>query len=261
MSLLSKYICVGLILLSFISCKSLKVNTNSEITKKTSVKEMLAIHKAKNFNYKTLKSKVKINYNDGKKTVPATVTLRMEKDSKIWLSAKFLGFVVAKAYITPTRVSFYEKLKKRYYDSDFKALSHFLGQEVDFQKIQNIFLGQSVIDLHPKNLNAKWEPQTHTVRLVPKKQNSQFNLELLLNTLTNKIASYKAQKNDKLLAINYVNYQKIFSQDFPEIMQIEFNQKEQNRAIKMNFRSVTINEDISFPYTIPEGYTKFVFKK
>lgn len=260
MSLLNKYIYIGLVLL-VISCKSLKVNSDSEITNKTSVKEALAIHKAKNFNYKTLRSKIKVNYNDGKKTVPTTVSLRMEKDTKIWLSAKFLGFVVARAYFTPTRVSFYEKLHKRYYDGDFKALSHFLGQEVNFQKIQNIFLGQSIINLNPKNLNAKWESQTHTMHMIPKKQDPQFNLELILNTLNSKISAYKAQKNDQLLAINYVTYQKVISQDFPETMHIELNQKERSRSVKMNFRSITINENISFPYTIPKEYTKFVFKK
>jgi len=256
---LSKSVFIYLILLAVVSCKAIKVDSNSKLTKKSSVKEVLAIHNLKEFKYKTLQSRVKTSYDDGRKSVSPTITLRMEKDQKIWMSAKFLGFTVAKVYITPNRVSFYEKLNRRYYDGDFKALSQFLGQEVDFEKVQSLFLGQSILDLKAKDLNTKI--QGDKISIKPKNQDARFDLELLINMLNAKVSEYKVQKSDKLLAVNYSGYQKIGGQDFPQIMKIEAKKPSKRRAVEMNFKSVTINEKLSFPYSIPEGYSKFKLGK
>jgi len=257
---LNKSIVICIALLSVVSCKTLRVDSNSKLTKKTSVKEVLAIHKAKEFKYKTLQSRVKTNYNDGKKSVSPSITLRMEKGTKIWISAKFLGFTVAKIYITPNRISFYEKLNKRYSDTDFKELSQLVGQEIDFKKIQNLFLGQSILDLNPKDLNTKWD-NTNTIRIHPKKQDKRFDLELLFYVLNAKVSQYKALKGEKSLVINYSSYQKVAGQDFPNTMRLETKQKGKTRTVDMSFRSVVVDEKLSFPYSIPKGYSKFELRK
>jgi hypothetical protein len=53
---------------------------------------------------------------------------------------------MAKASITPTSVSYYEKIKGTYFEGDFSALSQWLGTE-DYNKIQNMLLGEPLDDL------------------------------------------------------------------------------------------------------------------
>jgi hypothetical protein len=48
---------------------------------------------------------------------------------------------MAKASITPTSVSYYEKIKGTYFEGDFSALSQWLGTDLDYNKIQNMLLG------------------------------------------------------------------------------------------------------------------------
>ena len=255
---LSKIIFVCL-LLALTSCKTLKIDANSKLTKSSSVNEVLAIHNIKEFKFNTLQSRVKTNYDDGRKSVSPSMTLRIEKDKKIWLSAKFLGFTVAKIFITPNRFSFYEKLNKRYYDGDLSALANFLGQEVSFKQIQNLFLGQSIIELREKNLKAK--VLDNQIALKSLKENSNYNLEILFYILNAKVSAYKASKNNQSLSVAYKAYQKVNNQDFPEFMQIKYGKAKVLRSVEMNFRSVTIDEELSFPYTVPKGYTKFKFRK
>jgi hypothetical protein len=50
---------------------------------------------------------------------------------------------MAKASITPTSVSYYEKIKGTYFEGDFSALSQWLGTDLDFNKIQNMLLGEA----------------------------------------------------------------------------------------------------------------------
>lgn len=259
MSRLSKIIfaCIVLVLTS---CKTLKVDANSNLTKKSSVKEVVAIHNAKNFKYNTLQSRVKTTYDDGKKAVSPSITLRMEKGKKIWLSAKFLGFTVAKIYITPTNFSFYEKLNRRYYSGDLSVLEKFLGQTVNFEQIQNLFLGQSILDINSKEFESSGVVSNKVV-LHSKNIKNNWAIKMLFFVLNAKVSAYEISKNNKQLEVSYSSYQKVNGQDFPEFMQIQATNKNTTRLVKMNFRSVTIDEKLSFPYTVPKGYTKFKFKK
>ena len=119
------------------SCKSAKVVSDGEIDDRLSSKAVIKAHYQNQLNFNTLSGKVKIDYSDGDASQSFTVSLRMKKDEAIWMSAP-LGIV--KAYITPDRVSFYNKLQNEYFDGDFSYLSDLLGTEVDFSIVQNLLL-------------------------------------------------------------------------------------------------------------------------
>ncbi len=76
-----------------------------------------------------------------------TVNFRMKKDDTIWMSGQLLGIPLAKVMITPNSVQFYEKITRTYFDGDFRLLSDLLGTPLDFQKVQNLLLGQTIYDL------------------------------------------------------------------------------------------------------------------
>lgn len=245
--------------LSIFSCKTTEISTSkNSIYKNASVKEVIGLHKTVDFKFNTLQSNLKVNYDDGKRAVSPSVTLRMEKDKQILLSAKILGFTVAKVYITPTRVSFYEKLNKRYYDGDFKALSKFLGQEVDFQKVQNLLLGQSILDTSKGSFQSNFKAPNNFL-ITPKKQNKTFDIALLINQLNLKVANYDLRKKNSsgYLTIDYPNYQKVSDQDFPKNVVIKTLSKSKKKNIEINYKSVETDIKLSFPYTIPQGYKSF----
>lgn len=259
MSQLSKAV-LACILLVFTSCKTLKIDANSNLSNKSSVKEIIAIHNAKNFKYNTLQSRVRANYDDGRKAVSPTITLRMEKDKKIWLSAKFLGFTVAKIYITPTKFSFYEKLNRRYYSGDLSIVENFLGKKINFEQLQNLFLGQNILELSAKEYDNS-ELINNKIQLSSNNIQNNLALKVLFYVMNAKIAAYEIVKNEDKLDIEYLNYQKIESQNFPELMQIKVKTKGRVKSLEMNFKSVVIDEKLSFPYTIPNGYTEFKLSK
>ena len=126
------------------SCKATKVVSGGAVDDRLSAKSVIKAHYQNETNFKTLNGKVKIGYSDGEYSQNVSVSLRMEKDKAIWMSAP-LGIV--KAYITPDRVSFYNKLENEYFDGDFSYLSDLLGTEVDFSIVQNLLTGQAIVDL------------------------------------------------------------------------------------------------------------------
>ena len=103
-----KYALPMVMVIFMASCKSTKVISGGTVDAKLSSKSVIKAHYQNEAGFKTLAGRVKISYSDGETSQNVSVSLRMEKDKAIWMSAP-LGIV--KAYITPDRVSFYNKLE------------------------------------------------------------------------------------------------------------------------------------------------------
>ncbi len=123
--------------LVLISCGgSQKVTQNAvETAAKTKI---LKSHNTAAIEFKTLQSRLGVKYQDKNQSQSITVDLRMEKGKQIWMSTRIAGFTLAKVYITPDRVQFYEKLQKRSFDGDFQLISDFLGEELNFEQLENL---------------------------------------------------------------------------------------------------------------------------
>ena len=248
----------SVLFLFIVSCKTTKVANGALVKKNTSTKQLIALHEAADFDFNTLQARLRVNFDDGKKSVTPSISLRMEKDNKIWMSIKVFGFSMGKAYITPNRVSFYVKLNKTYFDGDFKALSQFLGTEVDFKKVQNILTGQSIFDLKAKKYKSNWEaPDTFV--LSPKKEDERYNFILKFFQKNMRVANYKLSQEDKKVTVNYINYQVLDKQFFPESMEFLATKPTKKVALNVDFKGVQKNTDLVFPYEIPEGYSKIAW--
>lgn len=66
-------------------------------------RNIINAHYSNQSKFKTLRGRVKIDYANGDDAQGVNVSLRMEKDKVIWMSAP-LG--VVKVHITPNKVSF-----------------------------------------------------------------------------------------------------------------------------------------------------------
>jgi len=249
------------ILLLLSSCKSSKINKSGALVNNNSITELINLHNTKSFNFSTLQSKLRLTYDNGQKSFSPTATLRMEKDKQIWLSVKVVGITMAKAYITPTRVSFYEKLNKRFYDGDFTALSNFLGTEVDFNKVQKLLLGQSIIEFKNKKISTDLSFDNQ-VLITPKKQDTLYNILLGLYKNSYKVSQLKIDQSssNKSIKVNYPEYQIISNQDFPKTINIVAKNKQSSSLMNIDYKSVDIDSKITFPYNVPQGYTLYTLK-
>ena len=106
------------------SCKTKKAVLEGAVDTSISTKKIIQNHYSNSLDFETLSGKVKIDYEEGSTNQGITVSLRIKKDEAIWVSAPLGMF---KAYITPKRVSFYNKLEGEYFDGDFAYLSDLLG--------------------------------------------------------------------------------------------------------------------------------------
>ena len=151
-----KYI-ILLLVVARSACKTQK-NVSDAGINTIATKKIISNHYSNSFNQKTISAKGK------KASASVSVRLRLEKDKTIWLSASKFGIPLAKVKITPTRVSYYEKLSKTYFDGDFTLLSNWLGTELDYEKVQNILLGQAVMNLRKGKYISSIENNLYEVK-------------------------------------------------------------------------------------------------
>jgi len=242
---------LGIILL--LSCKGTKAVSDTSI-KKMKAEKIITNHYNKAFNYNTINARIKVKYDDGKQSFSPNVTLRLEKDKKIWVSAKLLGITLAKALITPTKVSYYEKINNTYFDGDFKMLSDWLGTELDFHKVQQLLLGQALFNLKDDKYIASIENQKY--QLSPKRELALFERLFLIHPTSFKIFSQQLRQpiENRDLRIRYKSYQKVGNQDFPKEIDILAVEGDRKTFIIIDYRNVDYNAKVSFPFKIPSGY-------
>ena len=249
---------VGVFIVCFVSCKSGKVIADGTVDEKLSAKAVIKTHYQNEIDFKTLSGKMKINYSDGEDEQGVAVSLRMEKDKAIWISAPF---GVVKAYITPDRVSFYNKLENNYFDGDFTYLSNLLGTEIDFEKLQNVLLGQAMFNLQ----NEKYEVAliAGNYQLKPKKVETLFKTLVEIEPKNYKIAKQQLSQplKKRQLEIAYQNYQKINKWVLPNAVLISAQTPDVTNTIAIEYRNIEFDRALNFPYKIPKGFDEIVLKK
>lgn len=255
-----KLIIIVFIFFGITSCKSKKNMTDSNTIEVVSTKKMIKNHYESGFDQQTIDAKLNAKYKDKKKSVSISIKLRIEKDKTIWMSATKFGIPIAKVMITPTRVSYYEKLENTYFDGDFSLLSKWLGTDLDYEKVQNLLLGQAVLNLKDGKYNSSIINKTY--QLVPKKENDLFGILFFLNPKNFKLDKQEIRHPEKeqLLLVSYPNYQDIQGQQIPKNLDIVTIDEKKTTNIAIEYRSVELNKQLTFPFSIPSGFTEITLK-
>lgn len=255
---MKKFFTFLLLVVVIVSCKTKKTVVEQSVAKETVVdnmaKEIIEKHYENKVDFQTVSIRSTADYEDQKQSISIGADIRIKKDEIIWINLKFFGIPMAKALITPIRVSYYEKANGTYFDGNYSILTKMLGTDLDFQKVQNLLLGRPVDDLTKEVFIA--EIVTNLFQLKLKKQadiEKLFRFEtanyLLKEQFINQIS-----KNRNVL----VTYPSFTNQDnilLPTGVSIIANQQNQVK-INVEYKKITFNEALSYPYSIPDGYSQ-----
>ncbi|SMC38828.1 DUF4292 domain-containing protein [Cellulophaga tyrosinoxydans] len=252
-----KKIVLSILLVVFASCKSTKIITSGEVDTNLSSKAVIKSHYANALAFKTISGKMKIDYEDKNASQGFSVSLRMEKDKAIWISAT-LG--VVKAYITPNRVSFYNRLDNTYFDGDFSYLSKLLGTELDFEKVQNLLLGEALLDLRKDKYDVSIASENYELK--PKKALDLFKILFQIEPKHYKIGTQQISQPEKgrLLDITYKNYQEIDQKIIPNEINISAIMDGNESIIAIEYKNIEFNRSLKFPYDIPKGFKEIILE-
>lgn len=247
-----KYIVSAFFVLLLIGCKSKQMVATAAASDATAVSKIINGHYANETDFKTLNIKANAKYEDDKQSHSLNADIRIKKNEIIWINIKMIGFPVAKALITPTKVSYYEKINNTYFEGDFTMLSNWLGTDLDFTKVQNLFLGKAIDDLS----KGKWISEINEKLFKLSKTSTadiskDFYFEAA-NFLLKKETITQASQN-RVLEIQYPSYKEVERMFLPNEINIKAAQKDKI-AIDIAYKNTTFNEDLSYSFSIPSDY-------
>lgn len=245
-----------------VSCKakgkvveeSKKENLNS-----MSADRILKKHYANKIDFKTLYIKSNVKYNDEKQSQNLTAEIKIKKDEQILVSIRFLGITMAKALITPASVSYYEKLNGTYFEGDFSTLSKWLGTDLDFNKVQNLLIGQAMDDLTKGKYQDSLVDQSYRLEDLSTNTTKKFFFFDKDSFLLKKQEISQTVKNREIEVL-YSDYKKYNETQLPSDIIINAVQDKGKTEINLGYNGITINEELNFPYSVPKDYKRILIK-
>ncbi|WP_088324304.1 DUF4292 domain-containing protein [Polaribacter tangerinus] len=244
------------LVLVFAACKSKSIAIDkSAIATKMSARRVVKKHIAANFSKETLDAKYSVNYEGENIKQRISVNIKIEIDKVIWLKGtKFIN--VFKAKITPNKVLFYSPLDRTYFDGDFSLLEEILGTPINFDQLQNLFLGQAILDLKKEKQEVSIENNVYV--LSPKTQNILFDTFFKVQPSHFKLLGQSIVNIEKKqrLDISYSDYFTQKKEIFPSKMVILAKDNTKQTTIDFNLKSVIFNSDLNTSFKIPSGYKR-----
>lgn len=255
-----KRIAILAVVVLMMSCKSKAIVAEAGINAThLTANKIIENHYNNKNNFSTLYIKSNARYVDDKQTQNVTAEIKIKKDEQILISIRFLGITMAKALITPTSVNYYEKINGSYFEGDFRGLSQWLGTDLDFNKIQNMLLGDAIDDLNKGKYTESFLEQT-------------YRLDDVSNNNTKKSFFFDADKflvkrqeitqtaENRTIKVAYSDSKVYNEATLPSNVLINTLQTKGKTEINLDYNTVSFNEELSFPYSVPNGYKRIIIK-
>ncbi len=137
---------LGLSALSACTSKK-KTTATKEPIKERATGYLLRHYERNKFDYQWLGMKVDADFITMGETQGFKATIRMQKDSAIWISiTPALGIEMIRLLITPDSLKYLSKIpdNKFYYTGDFAIINDLVGVELDFEMLQDLLIGNAL---------------------------------------------------------------------------------------------------------------------
>lgn len=206
-------------------------------------------------DYQSFSAKIKIvSKQNDKANTDVTATLRMIKDSAVWVSltATLLNVEVYRILITKDSVILLNKLQKEVLFRDIDFLEEITGLPFSLQSIQEYIIGNPVfVDLQAADYFIQGDS------LLVKDESIQFRtlLTLLGSTKLFSAANHESIVAGNLLRANlkYDGYEKTDQQNFSTLRDISIFGAEVIRA-NLKFSQIEFNKELNLNFPVAKNY-------
>jgi hypothetical protein len=204
-----------------------------------------------NFDFNYLSSKGQITLNDSNDNLSSGVSIRMRKDSVIWVSVQpGLGIEAARMMLTQDSVYMINRLHKEYVATDYSFLRNKFQVDVDFEVLQAILLG---------NYQQKGEEKTQDEGQMQHVQQLRENLlfDYFIGRLNNKLQQLNVQDKNtgNTITVKYDSFENIGQVPFAHALAAQVLQKGEIADFTLSYSRITVSDEVlAFPFSVPADY-------
>jgi hypothetical protein len=212
------------------------------------------------FTFDQLDTRARIRYDDGRQKVALNATIRMKKDSVIWISlSPMLGIEVARGLITQDSVIFMDRINQEYTVFDYKGLSEHFNFKLNYHIIQSILIGE--IPWEAKLDDRVRRSKDHYLL---RQEIGRIQVDNYISPESMKVERIHMRENPSKnnLTFEYRNFQVVERKIFPYSSNIVLNyfnfNREYTTSINIDHSKVEVDgkNSLSFPFIIPDRYAR-----
>ena len=236
-------------------------STTGPGTSTSAMEPALPSVKAQNtaFEFLSIKGKAQVTLKGNKQG--ANLSVRVRRDSIIWVSGGLAGFEGVRAVLTRDSVRVINRLEKTYFSGGYDYFTKLLNVPVSFEQMQTLLLG----DYLPAPTGTK--PTVATEEAA--RQRVSYNLSSVLvehllqagNTGRVQQLRLSDEAAKRNLTVDYTDFQPLEAQPPLPFARSLFVQAQQPSAgavtAAINYNKVEVSRTrLSFPFEVPKGYRR-----
>jgi hypothetical protein len=260
---------LGSALLLLSSCKSTRPMMKAPL-KEEGPEYLYSRLKENELRFDWLSAKFDAGYKQKRNSNDFKGQVRIRKDSLIWVSiTPALGIELFRMVITTDSVKYVNRFSKEYFVGDYALVSRFLQIHIDFDILQALILGNDFQFYETNSFRASIDNMDYklstTGRRKIRKEAEVASTDpiVLLQNIWLDPASFKITKVDvkeylkdnRKLSATYSDFLAVENQLYPSALEFEI-QAEDMIDIKINYSKVSLDDPMTFPFSVPENYKR-----
>lgn len=209
-----------------------------------------------NFDY--FQGKARMILRDANKEREVRATVRIRKDSVIWMNFSVIGVQGGKVLINRDSITIVSTMDKEYFVFEYPELSERFKFDIDYNVVQAAMLGNPII---PRS--GRDQVQQETSMYLLKQTQDDVDVVNYINAASMKIEKVEMKEGDSMnsLVINYSNFQPVGPKIFPYNGTINLFYKTLsgllNTTIIFEYNKADVGgRELRFPFNIPKRYER-----
>lgn len=202
-----------------------------------------------------LDGKVNIDYNDGDQSFSATASIKMRKDSVIWMNVKKFGFELGRVLVTKDSIYILDRINNEFSVEPLSYVEERYNFPASLNMLELLILGNPFF-IVTDSLQAQPANEQHLLSATRGLKSNRF----WFDAKTYRLQKMQIEEDDEKRRMNLelLNYTPVpKAQDFSYLRKIEVASSETGRAnIQIEFTKVEINVPTDIKFEIPERYSR-----
>jgi hypothetical protein len=209
-------------------------------------------------DFEYFQGKARLNFKDDKGEREVKATIRVRKDSVIWMTFSVIGVQGGKALINKDSITVVSTVDKEYYVFDYAELSQRFNFNVNYEVLQAAFLGNLIQKRAPED-----KVTLQSSYFLLEQEEGTVSIKSQVNAASDKIEKVELRESatDNSLTINYTNFQQVEEKIFPYNGFISLYYKTSagilNNTITFEYNKAEVGDkELRFPFNIPRKYDR-----
>lgn len=239
-----------LIILILFSCKARQKRTNVQMSRQA--KQILEKISSAEKDYRTFSGRSKIVIDNNGKTTGLGMSLRIRKDSVIWVSLNALaGIEVARALITPDSIKVLDRVNNKYIRHSFSYLKEVVKYDIDYQTLEAMLTGYTP----PAFSGMNHDPSYSAAYLFAGTRDA-IKYEFLYDDKLYRLQEVKMRDtvSSRNLKAAYEKFDETGGIALPYQVDISGAAGDEAFGLQINYNKITLNDALEYPFIVPKKY-------